>query len=74
MTPNMARRTSKGGRSSGGKAKKSKARTAEVEVVEESAGPGWEEGVAVITAILIHVAILIVDKGLGSNYDAGIFF
>ena len=55
------------------RASKSRPRT-EVEVVEEGAGPGWETGVAILTGILILVAILIVDFGLGRNYDAGIFF
>ena len=46
---------------------------AEVEVVDEESGPGWETGVAVLTGIIILVAILITDYNLGLSGE-GIFF
>lgn len=45
----------------------------EVEIVEEDSGPGWETGVAILTALLILAAILITDYGLGFSGE-GIFF
>jgi hypothetical protein len=47
---------------------------AEVEVVEESKGMGWEGGVAIITTILLLVAILMTDYDLGKHYGTGMFF
>ena len=46
----------------------------EVEVVEESAGPGWESGAAIVTTILLVAAILLVDFELGRAFGAGVFF
>jgi hypothetical protein len=54
--------------------KERKTRTAEVEVVEESAGMGWETGVAILTALILLAAILITDWGLGTHSGAGMFF
>ena len=70
----MARSRSRGVQK-GGKAKKErKTRTTEVEVVEESDNMGWETGVAILTGVLILVAILVTDWGLGKHYGEGIFF
>jgi hypothetical protein len=55
-------------------ASEKKAPAAEVEVVEEKRGMGWEDGVAVITTIVIVVAILCVDYDLGHKFGAGMFF
>jgi uncharacterized integral membrane protein len=46
----------------------------EVEVVEEKAGATWEAGVAILTALLLIVAILMVDYELGTSYGGGVFF
>ena len=46
----------------------------EVEVVEEKKGMGWEGGVAIVTTIVLLVAILCVDYDLGHKYGAGMFF
>jgi hypothetical protein len=71
----MARRSSRAARAKPAKApRERKGRTTEVEVVEEQPGLGWETGVAILTGILILVAILITDWGLGKYSDAGIFF
>ncbi len=70
----MARSRSRGAQR-GGKAKKErKPRTTEVEVVEESAGLGWETGVAILTGLVILAAILVTDWGLGKHCGEGIFF
>jgi len=74
----MARsRTRSAGRSKAAKPaprkKETKPRT-EVEIVDDDGGPGWETGVALLTGVLILVAILVVDYGLGAHYDAGVFF
>ena len=45
----------------------------EVEVVEESGGAGIDNGIAVITAVLLLLAILFVDANLG-RYGSGLFF
>ncbi len=47
---------------------------AEVDIVEEAPGMGWESGVAIITALMLLVAILLVDYQLGRDYGAGAFF
>lgn len=46
----------------------------EVEVVEEKKGMGWEGGVAIVTTILLLVAVLCVDWDLGHKYGQGMFF
>ena len=48
--------------------------SAEVEVVEEKKGMGWEGGVAIVTTIILLVALLCVDYDLGHKYGAGMFF
>ena len=73
----MAKRSSSRGastRSSGGRQTRSKkpAVAAEVEVVEESGGSGIDAGIAIMTFILLLVAILFVDAHL-ARYDAGLF-
>ena len=54
-------------------AKSARSSPAEVEVVEESAGMGWEGGVAIVTTLILLVSWLLVDKQLGI-YDSGVFF
>lgn len=46
---------------------------AEVEVVEEGKGLGIDEGVILVTTILLLAAILVTDHILG-GYAAGLFF
>ncbi|MCP5022753.1 MAG: hypothetical protein GY930_13390 [bacterium] len=63
-------------RSSGESSKgAAKARTprASVDVVEEESGFGLEEGIVFFTTVLIIVAFLFLDKGLGA-YGEGMFF
>ena len=48
---------------------------APVEIVEEKKGMGWEGGVAIITTVLLLVAILLVDKDLATKFPGhGTFF
>jgi len=77
----MASRKGRGGRVAKGggaagrqtKSKKAAAPATEVEVVEERGGDGIDTGIAVITGILLLLAILFVDAHLG-RYDSGMFF
>jgi len=76
----MAKRAStRGGRAKApvGRTTKSKksaaAPVAEVEVVEEGGGAGIDAGIAIMTCIMLVVAILFVDAHL-ARYDAGMFF
>jgi len=76
----MASRKARGGRAKGGapagrqtRSKKAAVAVAEVDVVEERGGEGIDTGIAVITGILLLLAILFVDAHLG-RYDAGMFF
>ncbi len=46
----------------------------DVEVVEEAPGMSWESGVAIITAVMLLIAILLVDYQMGRDYAAGVFF
>lgn len=55
-------------------AKADKRATADVEVVEEKKGMGWESGVVIITTIVLVVAIFCVDYDLGQKYGQGMFF
>ena len=47
---------------------------AEVEVVEEAGGATWEAGVAVATFLLLLVALLLIDKEMGTHYGEGQLF
>lgn len=47
--------------------------SAEVEVVEEEAGYGFEEGIIFITTVVLVVAFVLVDKARGV-YGEGLFF
>jgi len=68
-------------RSAGG-ASKSKATSrksapapvAEVEVVEEKKGMGIDDGIPLMTAVLLLTAFLLVDYLRGSHFDEGMFF
>jgi len=47
---------------------------AAVEIVEEKQGMSWESGVAVVTGLLLFIAILLTDYHLGTHYAGGVFF
>ena len=47
---------------------------AEVEVVEEEGGPGLEEGIIVLTAVVLVAAIALIETHLVGIYDKGIIF
>ena len=67
-------------RSSGGRGAKATSRkkaapaAAEVEVVEESKGLGIDDGIAIMTGILILPAFLMTDHFRGTQYGDGLFF
>ena len=54
--------------------KKAAPAAAEVEVVEESKGLGIDDGIAIITGILILGAFLMTDHFRGTKYGDGMFF
>ena len=56
------------------KSRKKAAPVAEVEVVEESGGLTIDDGIPIITGILLIVAFVLVDYVLGSHYGEGLFF
>ncbi len=67
----------KGGADAGGpkaKSRKAAAPVAEVEVVEESSGMTIDDGIPIITTLLLLVAILMTDYVLGTHYGEGLFF
>ena len=60
----------------GGRQAKSRkaAPVAEVEVVEETGGLTIDDGIPIITGILLIVAFVLVDYVLGHHYGEGMFF
>jgi len=56
------------------KSRKAAAPAAEVEVVEESSGMTIDDGIPIITTLLLLVAILMTDYVLGTHYGEGLFF
>jgi len=47
---------------------------AEVEVVEESKGLGMEDGIAIVTAVMLLAAFLLTDHYRGTRYGEGMLF
>jgi hypothetical protein len=47
---------------------------AEIEVVEEEAGLGIDEGIIIVSTLCILAAIVITDYALGTYYGGGWFF
>ncbi|HIG11167.1 MAG: hypothetical protein ABGY71_06725 [bacterium] len=65
--------SSRGGRQA--KSKKSKVPVAEVEIIEdEGGGLGIDDGIPIITSILLLAAFMMVDYCLGQHYGTGMFF
>jgi hypothetical protein len=54
-------------------AKSKKPASSSVEVVEESPGIGTEAGMAIMTSVVLLIALVLVDMMQGKNGD-GIFF
>ena len=69
-----ASRRSQGGRATSRKSTQASAPMAEVEVVEEKKGLGIDDGIPIMTTLVLLVAILMTDYILGSDYGAGLFF
>lgn len=68
-----ARKQASGGSRQSTRSTSRKTRTAEVEVVEEDEGFGFEEGIIFITTVVLVVAFLLIDKARGA-YGEGMFF
>lgn len=66
------RKAAGGGRQA--KSRKAAAPVAEVEVVEEEGGMGIDDGIPIITGVLLLVAFIMVDYVLGTDYGTGMFF
>ncbi|MEM6567982.1 MAG: hypothetical protein AAF957_06200 [Planctomycetota bacterium] len=74
MARSKGRSSGGGGRKGGGSRRSAEPVEQEIEVVEESSGLSPEEGVAIMTAILLLVAFLMVDYDRGKNYGTGALF
>ncbi len=46
----------------------------DVEIVQEKAGLGYADGVAIMTTLVLLAAILMLDYVRGTGYGAGMFF
>lgn len=63
------------GRSSTSRSRKKAApATEEVEVVEEGAGMGIDDGIVIVTTVALLAACLLVDAYLGKYGDGGLLF
>ncbi|MAE27654.1 MAG: hypothetical protein QF724_01940 [Planctomycetota bacterium] len=78
MARSRSRTSSRSDKGAGARQARSKSTrskpAAEVEVVEEGGGMGIDDGIAIITTIVLLVAVLLVDYELGTNYGEGMFF
>jgi len=78
----MARSRSRSGASAqkpGGSSRQAKSRKAapapaEVEVVEETGGMTIDDGIPIVTGLMLLVAFVLVDYVLGGQYATGMFF
>ncbi|MDP6384567.1 MAG: hypothetical protein QGI93_00075 [Planctomycetota bacterium] len=72
----MARSSKKRGSRGSSKARKEKkaAPAAEVEVVEEGKGMGMEDGMVIVTTVILIATCLMVDYHLASYFEDGTFF
>ncbi|MGB0333629.1 MAG: hypothetical protein ACPGPE_17615 [Planctomycetota bacterium] len=68
----MARSKSRSGSSRRGSA--AAAEVAEVEVVSEESGMGFEAGLAIMTTIILLAAVLMIDYDRGAHYGEGMLF
>lgn len=67
----------RGGREARATSKKSApaaAPVAEVEVVEEGKGLGIDDGIVLMTTVVLVIAFFITDYVLGTDYGKGLFF
>ncbi len=60
-------------RSKSRKAAKAEADT-EVEVVEEGPGLSMEDGIVIVTTVILFFACMLVDYWIGSDYGRGMLF
>ncbi len=71
----MAKSSARGGRGQPARAaaKSKKAASAEVEAVEDAPGLGIDNGIAILTSVVLLGALVLIDMIQGKNGD-GIFF
>ena len=56
------------------RSRKASTTTTEVEIVEEDRGLGIDDGIAIVTTIVLLVSIGMVDYASGKFFDSGWFF
>ncbi len=61
-------------RKSAGSGRRAAPADAEVEVVEESKGLGIDDGIAIITGLVLLAAFLLTDHYRGTRYGEGLLF
>ncbi|MFT7486974.1 MAG: hypothetical protein ACI9F9_002832 [Candidatus Paceibacteria bacterium] len=78
MARSRPRKNEGGRKDTESRAPKAKSRKApaqaEVEVVEEAGGMTIDDGIPIITSLLLIAAFLCVDYALGMQYGEGMFF
>lgn len=74
MARSSKKRGSRGGSGSKGRKEKKAAPAAEVEVVEEGKGMGMEDGMVIVTTVILIATILMVDYHMASYFQDGTFF
>ena len=73
-------RSTRASKASGGGDRKARSKStrsapvAEIEVVEEGGGMGIDDGIALVTTLVLMAAVLLVDYELGTHYGGGMFF
>jgi hypothetical protein len=74
MARSSKKRGSRGGSGSKGRKERKAAPAAEVEVVEEGKGMGMEDGMVIVTTVILIATILMVDYHMTSYFEDGMFF
>ena len=74
MARSSKKRGSRGGSVSKARKEKKAAPAAEVEVVEEGKGMGMEDGMVIVTTVVLITTILMVDYHMASYFQDGMFF
>ena len=46
----------------------------DVQILDEDEGMGIEDGIAIITTLILLAAIFLIDYDLGKNFGEGMFF
>ena len=59
---------------SGSSRRSATAEVAEVEIVSEESGLGFEVALAIITTVILLAAVIMIDYDRGANYGEGMLF